>query len=70
MAEAGEWIGDDKDLWQVCRGLRGVEECITAEVDLLADKSVLVLSDAIGAVKCINDGTGQSVEMTTIMKRI
>ena len=70
VAEAGEWIGDDKDLWQVWREMRGVEECITAEADLLAGKSVLVLSDAIGAVKYINDGTGQSVEMTAIMKRV
>ena len=70
VVEAGEWIGDDKDLWQVWRELRGVEGCTAAEEGLLAGKSVLVLSDAIGAVKYINDGTEQSVEMTAIMKRI
>jgi hypothetical protein len=70
VAEAAEWIGDDKDLWQVWRELRGIEECIRAEGALLTGKSVLVLSDAVGAVKYINDGAGQSVEMTSIMKRI
>ena len=70
MAEAGKWISDDKDLWQVWRELQGVKECITAEADLLAGKSVLVLLDAIGAVKYTNNGMGQSVEMMAIMKRI
>ena len=40
MDEAAEWIGEDTDLWQVWRELRGIEECIRAEGALLTGKSV------------------------------
>ena len=38
MAEAAEWIGDDKDLWQVWRELRGIEECIRAVTIALSQR--------------------------------
>ena len=59
VAEAAEWTGDAKDMWQAWRELCGIKECIRAEGPLLTGKSVLVLSDAVGAVKYVNNGAGR-----------
>ena len=52
------------------RELLGVEKAIVAEAILLAGRSVLILSDAVGAVAYINKGGGCSDVMTAIMKRL
>ena len=75
MGEAGlgvarDWEQDDELQWQAWRELKGLEMALLEQKEAVADRSVLLLSDAKAAVAYIENGAGASKVMSTIMRRI
>ena len=70
LATAADWGPDEKAEWQPWNELLAVEKCLQEESARLAGLTVLIKPDATTTVRYVNKGSGPSVMLTSIMRRI
>ena len=68
---AAEWVDhEDMEWWQCWKELVAVERAVFAEASKLKGKMVLVRADAVTTVRYVNKGSGSSVFLSAVVRRI
>ena len=70
VAQVGEWSEVEREFFQPWKELLVLEKLLEVEGEALRGASLLFLSDATAAVRYMNKGSGPSVVMSRMMKRI